>query len=90
MKYILRYGIWLILFLGIVANIAIFVWGMGLGNEINFFEQETKRLHLQNIELDKKISYYQSLQFAASTAAVLDFTKKGTPVYLENLKYAKN
>lgn len=90
MKKLIQVGVWLIMIFLVVANIFIFVSGIILSDKIAHFERETKILHQENIELDKKISYVDSLEYAASMAASLDFVKKSSPVVLENLKYAFN
>jgi hypothetical protein len=68
----------------------IFVSGIVLGNQITHFEQEIKKIHQQNVELDKQTSHLDSLEYAASIAASLDFVKRSTPIVLDNLKYALN
>jgi uncharacterized protein YxeA len=80
--------IWSVLTLLVIINIGLFVKSINLSGEINTFEKETRRLHEQNIQLEKETSYYDSYQFAASQAASFGFVKKSTPLFLENLKYA--
>lgn len=72
----------------IVANLYIFVSGMNLGQQISYLERETKRLHKENLSLQKKAYEADSLQFAASVAAQLDFAQKAEPYFLENLGFA--
>ncbi len=76
-------------FILIFINIGFFVSSIKLSDEIARFEQNTLVLHQQNIELQKELARYDSFQYAASMAASLDYIKKSTPVYLDNLKYAK-
>ena len=78
-----------VLFLVLVtANLLIFVSGMNLSQQISHFEQETKRLRRENISLQKKAYEADSLQFAASVAAQLNFAQKAEPYFLENLGFA--
>lgn len=80
--------IW-VFFLGlVVANIFVFVSQMRLGEDINYYEKEVRRLHQENIELEKKAYAANSLQYAASKAAEMEFVKKTEPYFLENLRYA--
>ncbi|MFN4212411.1 MAG: hypothetical protein ACK4FL_00365 [Microgenomates group bacterium] len=88
MRKQLRYIIWLVLVILVITNIGLFISSIKLSDEINVFEKEIQKLHQINLELEKEISYYDSYQFAASNAANLGFTKKSTPFYLENLRYA--
>ncbi len=76
-------------FLGlIIANIFIFVSEMNLGQQVSYFEQETGRLHKQNLVLQQKAYAADSLQYAASVAAKLNFAQKAEPYFLENLGFA--
>lgn len=79
----------MVLFVGLmVANIYVFLSGVALGDEINHYEKEITRLHQENLDIEKKVYDAESLNYAASMAAAMDFSKKTTPVYLDNLKYA--
>lgn len=71
-----------------VINIYVFVSGIRLGEKINYYDSETKKLHSENIELEKKLYEASSLNTVASEAAELDFTKKVEPTHLDKLKYA--
>lgn len=74
----------------VVANVYIFVSGIRIGDEINYLERETKVLHEQNVGLNAKISLFNSLKYAGSVAEKMNFKKKSSPIYLENLGFAKN
>jgi hypothetical protein len=78
----------ILFFVLVVANLLIFVSGMNLSQKISYFEQETKRLRRENISLQKKAYEADSLQFAASVAAQLNFAQKAEPYFLENLGFA--
>ncbi len=78
-----------VLFLTLIAaNLYIFVSGMTIGQKISYLEKETKRLHKENLSLQKKAYEADSLQFAASVAAQLDFAQKAEPYFLESLGFA--
>lgn len=87
---IIKNSIWIIFAILIVTNIFIFVSGIKLSDEISYFEKETRLFHQESVELEKQKSSLSSLQYAASIAATLEFTKKSQPIYLENLPYAMN
>ncbi len=78
-------GLFLLL---IAANVYIFLSGMKVSEQINFFEAQTKKLQQENIELEKKAYAANSLQHAASVAAELNYTKKAEPYFLNNLRFA--
>lgn len=87
-KGVFRFVVWSLFLALVVANIAIFVSGMRLSEQINFYEKETKRLHQENLELEQKMYEVNSLQHAASLAAQLDFKKKAEPYYLHQIGFA--
>lgn len=88
MRKQIKYLVWCILLVLLIANAGLFVSTIKLSNEINTFEKETQRLHQINIDLEKEISQYDSYQFIASQAANLGFVRKSSPLYLDNLRYA--
>jgi len=89
-KFFLNNIIWGILFVFILGNVYVFIIGIKLSDEVNHFEKEIKRLKQENINLEKKAYEVESLKFAASMAAKLNFIKQSQPMYIENLKYALN
>ena len=90
MQSLTKYFIWFIFAILLTGNVFIFLNSIKLSDEINHFEKETKNLHQENLNIENKIYEVDSLQYAASMASELDFTQKAEPIYLENLKYAKN
>ena len=90
MKTLTKYLILLIFLALIAGNIFVFVYSLNLSDDINHFEKGIEKLHQENLNLENNIYEVDSLQYAASMAAKLDFIKKAEPSYLENLKYAKN
>jgi cell division protein FtsL len=85
-----RIIIWFVFLALIAGNIYIFVSSIHLSDEINRFEADINRVHQENIELEKKVFKVESLQYTASLAAQLDFTKKSAPIVLDNTRYALN
>lgn len=71
-------------------HIYLFVSGINLSGDINIFESGTKKLRLENKELEKKLYTVESLTNAASQAATLKYDVKAVPVYVNNLGIALN
>lgn len=90
MRHLTRFSIWIIFSVFISANIYIFIQSIKLSDKINRFEKEIKILHQENLTLENKIYDVDSLKYASSMAAQLEFIQKAQPVYLENLQYARN
>ena len=90
MKINLKKIIGLLIFVFIFSKIFFFVLGIKLSDEVKLLEVKIKKIHQENIELEKEISFLNSYQYAASQAANLGFIKEAQPIYLENLKYAFN
>ncbi len=90
MKLLSKSIIWGIFAVLVVVNIFIFVNSIGLSDNINKFESDTKTLHQENLNLENEVYQIDSLQYAASVAASLNFSQKAQPIFLENLKYALN
>lgn len=80
-----------IIFLTVCAlHTYLFVSGITLSADVNTFESTTKKLRLQNKELEKKLYTVESLTNAASQAAALKYDVKAVPVYVNNLGIALN
>lgn len=88
MKYSMKYIIWIFFGILLVGNIYFFILGIKLGTDINKYETETQIFRDKNIELEKKAYAVESLQYAASKAAEMNFTVKSSPVYPDNFVYA--
>ena len=82
--------IWVFVVGLIIGNIYVFLSGMQLADEINYFERQTAKIHTENLELEKKLSSFDSYTYAATMAAEMKFTKNLTPMYLDDMKYALN
>ncbi len=90
MNQLTKYTISAIFLALISANIYVFLNSLKLSDKINLFEKEIKSLHQENLGLENKIYEVDSLQYAASLAAQLDFTQKAQPTLFENLKFARS
>ncbi len=89
MKHILKIGIFLFIFGIISANAYIFVTGIQLSNELSMYESETKKLYTANMDLENKVYALDSLKFASSIAAQLNFSEAKEPLYLNGPNYAR-
>lgn len=90
MRKIFLQLIFLTILVLMIVNVGLFVHSIVLGGEINKLEKETRALTFSNIDLDNKINTVDSLQYAASVAASLNFTASVKPVYLDRPQYAYN
>lgn len=84
MKLFNKFGVWLILFSLMSANVYIFVIGLQLSDEIHTFEQEITRLKRENKQLETEILQIDSITFADSVYPELGFTREASPVYVES------
>lgn len=88
---IAKFSIWVLFFSLMAGNIYVFLSGIQLSNDIHQFESEIEELKQENSELEKQVLKVESIDYAASVAADLDYTKKADPVFFENdTKYAYN
>lgn len=76
-------------FVLLAANIFAFVMSMHQSQSIQTFEEKTHTLTLQNSELEESMYNINSLQYAASRAAELAFTKQAQPRYLQSIEVAR-
>lgn len=90
MNHLTKYILWAVFFVLISVNIYVFLNSLKLSDRINLFEKEIKSMHQENLGLENKIYEVDSLQYAASLAAQLDFSQKAQPTFLENLKFARS
>lgn len=74
----------------VIANAGIFVAEIKSSTEITRMETELDSLKQSNIDLENKLGEVSSLEYAASMAAAMNFSKKAVPTYLDSLKYALN
>jgi len=74
----------------VVVNIALFVQGITLSDEIHTFEQETGNLQKENSEITQELFRLSSYTMTASLAAELEYGKFNKPIYTEVPQYARN
>ena len=72
----------------IVVNLGIFYFSIKVSDDIRENELKIEKIHKENIDLERKLSQLDSLNFAQNVAKKLEFTKETEPLFLENLKYA--
>lgn len=74
----------------VAINITIFVKGVALSDEINYYEHELKDLKQQNSDFEYNIYALESISKTASLAAQLDYGTFNEPIYLDQPQYAYN
>lgn len=78
-----------LLFILAVVNVYIFVSGLSLQSEMMYYEKETKKIEQENLDYQERVFEANSLQYAASKAAVLDFTNRAEPYNLAKPGFAR-
>ncbi len=73
----------------LTINVYAFVNDIKLGNDIGFYESEIKKLTVANSNLENDLFAKDSLQYAASVAAQINFTQESQPISLGQQKFAK-
>lgn len=79
-----------LLFILAIVNVYIFVSGLGLQSEMMHYEKETKRIEQENLDFQEKVFEANSLQYAASKAADLEFTERAEPYNLAKPGFASS
>ena len=74
----------------VFINVGVFIKGVTLSDEINYYEKELRQLKQQNVEYEYKIYALESISQTASLAAQLDYGSFNDPVYIENTQFAYN
>ncbi|OGK27096.1 hypothetical protein A3C28_04910 [Candidatus Roizmanbacteria bacterium RIFCSPHIGHO2_02_FULL_39_9] len=87
---VLKHLVFIALVILLFCNIFVFLQSIKLGDQINKYEKEINRLHQENLVLENNVYEVDSLQYASSMAASLNFTQKAEPTFLDELKYARN
>ncbi|MDA1316926.1 MAG: hypothetical protein O3B87_02780 [bacterium] len=75
-----------ILLVGI--NITLFMHGITLSDEINYYESELATIQQENIDYEQEIYKLESYTLTASHAAELNFGKFNEPIYGDIPAYA--
>lgn len=83
-----KFFLLILIFAFIFFNIYFFFLSIKLGDEIALCEKKIEKIHHENINLEKELSSFDSLEYAEKLASKMDFTKKAEVYFLENLKYA--
>lgn len=91
MKAITNLTLWVLFFGLMIGNIVVFISGVQLSEDIHTYEQEIQEIEDENALLETRVLQIESMEFAATIAAELDYTKKADPVSFENEnRYAYN
>lgn len=77
-----------IIILLVGVNITLFMHGITLSDEINYYEEELTTLHQENIDYEQEIYRLESYTLTASNAAELKFGKYNEPIYGDVPAYA--
>ena len=88
MKFVVKHLIWVLFFGLMIANAYVFISGVQLSDDLSRYDVEIGKLKQENLELEKKLYSYESLNHAASLAAELNFSNSAPPVYLDEQKFA--
>ncbi len=88
MKLLANSAIWFVFFGLMIGNVYVFMQGISLSDQIHQYENDMKQLRQENIELETRIYKVESITYAASLAAELDYNKKAEPVFFGEKKYA--
>lgn len=89
MKKTIKRTISLALFILLLANLFLYTRTMVLSDEMVHLETNMKKLRLENVEMEKQLSSFNSLNNLNLVAESLGFTQKANPTYFENLRYAQ-
>jgi len=90
MRFSIHTAIIGIIILLIGVNVAIFIRGIKLSNDISYYESQLEMLSQDNIESEQAIYKFESYVWTASLAAELDYGKYNDPIYTQLPKYAQN
>lgn len=90
MKKLIKGIIYFLFVCLVITNVYIFVAGIKSSNELTQMENQLEKFKQENIDLESRLSQVDSLEYAASVAASINFDKRAVPTYLESLKYALN
>lgn len=88
MKLTINTSIISIIVLLVGINIVLFMHGITLSDEINYYEQELTSIQQENIDYEQEIYKLESYTLTASHAAELKFGKYNEPIYGDIPAYA--
>lgn len=87
-KLLVNSTVWFVFFGLMIGNVYVFMQGISLSDQIHQYEKEIQKMRQENIELETKIYKAESITYAASLAAELEYDKKSEPVFFGEKKYA--
>lgn len=90
MTYIFKHIVGIAFFVLLFGNIYVFMNGVQLSDKIHFYESEVTKLRRENISLEQQVYKFDSISYAASIAAELDYTDSKEMMYVTNPGYALN
>lgn len=90
MKKIIKTAIWFLVVALLVCNVGMFLYDIQLSDKVKYYEGEISSYKEENKSLEKNLNKIESLSFAASQAAEMNFNKKANPIFLDPLQVALN
>lgn len=90
MNKFIKTTIWILFFSLVIGNVYVFMHGVKLGDEIGFYENEIKKLRKENTQLEQKVYKIDSVTYAASIAAELDYVYSDNALYIDQKGFAFN
>lgn len=90
MKYIVRHLLGIAFFALLFGNVYVFINGVQLSDKVHFYESEVTKLRQENIRLEKHVYKFDSISYAASIAAELDYEGAKDTVFVTKPGFAYN
>ncbi len=72
----------------VIFNIGIFYFSLTLTDKIAQYEKKIDEIHHENINLEKQLSDFQSLEFASKISKSLGFVSQSQLIFLNQINYA--
>ena len=90
MKNIVRQLVGLTFLVLLAANVYVFMNGVQLSDKVHYYESEVSKLRNENISLEKTVYKFDSITYAASIAAELEYAEADEKMYVTKPGYAYN
>lgn len=74
----------------VIVNVTYFIKGVGLSDEVNYYEKQVTKYKHANIEIEQQIYALESLNKTASLAGELKYGKYNDPLFVDKPQYAYN
>lgn len=74
----------------LAANVYVFMNGVHLSNNVAYYESQVTKLRKENILLEKQVYKFDSISYAASIAAELQYTPAKNMIYVTKPGFALN